>query len=187
MYWLLQNYMSVKVLDNFLNDEDIARLEKNAEAFELEQGGAAQGDTEEVYRSSDIKWLHANEDTRWLYEKLANFVVPANMSGFGKQLYFIEPLQYSIYNSEENGHYKAHYDDKDFMGGYRRKLSFTIQLSDEEDYEGGDLSIFCPEKRSVKKTKGTIALFDADLLHEVEPVTKGTRKALVGWFVGPNV
>lgn len=187
MYWLLQNYMSVKVQSDFLNDEEIALLEKNAEAFEEETGGTGMGGEEQSYRSSDIKWLQATEDTRWLFEKIANYVVPANMHGFGKQLYFIEPLQYSIYKSEDNGHYKAHYDDKEFMGGYRRKLSFTIQLSDENDYEGGDLSIFMPEKQTTKKEKGTLVLFDADLMHEVEPVTKGTRKALVGWFVGPNV
>ena len=37
------------------------------------------------------------------------------------------------------------------------------------------------------KTKGTIIFFESTILHEVKPVKKGTRYALVGWVQGPNL
>ena len=69
-----------------------------------------------------------------------------------------------------------------------RKLSFIIQLSDPSDYEGGNVqflaengsSYFAPRKR------GTVIVFDSRAQHRVLKVTKGTRKSLVGWVVGPR-
>jgi PKHD-type hydroxylase len=37
------------------------------------------------------------------------------------------------------------------------------------------------------KDKGTIVFFSSNIEHEVTPVTKGTRYALVGWVNGPNL
>tara|TARA_Y100000004_G_scaffold36137_1_gene38750 strand:+ start:1493 stop:2113 length:621 start_codon:yes stop_codon:yes gene_type:complete len=69
-----------------------------------------------------------------------------------------------------------------------RKLSFVVQLSNHDDYEGGNLqlldetgkSYFAPRKR------GTVILFDSRTQHRVLKVTKGIRKSLVGWTVGPR-
>ena len=69
-----------------------------------------------------------------------------------------------------------------------RKLSFVLQLSDPDDYEGGNLqlldesgvSYFAPRKR------GTIILFDSRTQHRVLPVKSGLRKSIVGWTVGPR-
>ena len=38
-----------------------------------------------------------------------------------------------------------------------------------------------------KKDKGTITFFPSHVLHEVTPVTKGTRYSLVSWVQGPNI
>lgn len=67
-----------------------------------------------------------------------------------------------------------------------RKLSFSLQLSGPDDYEGGNVqfideagkSYFAPRKR------GTIVLFDSRTQHRVLKVTKGVRKSIVGWVVG---
>ena len=69
-----------------------------------------------------------------------------------------------------------------------RKLSFAMQLSDPDDYEGGNVqlldeagnSYICPRQR------GTIILFDSRTQHRVLKVTKGIRKSIVGWTVGPR-
>ena len=69
-----------------------------------------------------------------------------------------------------------------------RKLSFVLQLSDPDDYEGGNLQLLdeagncyiAPRKR------GTVILFDSRTMHRVLKVTKGTRKSIVGWTVGPR-
>jgi PKHD-type hydroxylase len=36
------------------------------------------------------------------------------------------------------------------------------------------------------RQKGTIILFDSRTQHRVQKVTKGVRKSLVGWVVGPR-
>ena len=38
----------------------------------------------------------------------------------------------------------------------------------------------------VPRKKGCIVLFDSRTMHRVQKVTKGTRKSIVGWTVGPR-
>ena len=67
-----------------------------------------------------------------------------------------------------------------------RKISFTLQLSGVDDYEGGNVQ-FKDETGKIynmPRRRGTIALFDSRAQHRVNKVTKGTRKALVGWALG---
>jgi len=84
-------------------------------------------------------------------------------------------------------------------GEYIRKLSFSIQLSDPEDYEGGELEFKVSNYNSRKRgdfnldepfhapnKKGTIIIFDSRVKHRVREVKSGVRKSLVGWVVGPR-
>ena len=67
-----------------------------------------------------------------------------------------------------------------------RKLSFAMQLSDPDDYEGGNVQLLDEAGNSyiVPRKKGCIVLFDSRTMHRVQKVTKGTRKSIVGWTVG---
>ena len=63
-----------------------------------------------------------------------------------------------------------------------------------EDYEGGEFEIANPNPKGInqnikftdKFTTGTIITFPSFMWHKVHPITKGTRKVLVGWIVGPS-
>ena len=68
-----------------------------------------------------------------------------------------------------------------------RKLSFSIQLTNPDLYEGGDLNIY-KEKTPIQASRalGTINFFPSYVLHRVTPVTKGYRNCLVGWVSGPK-
>ena len=68
-----------------------------------------------------------------------------------------------------------------------RKLSFAMQLSDPDDYEGGNVQLLDEAGNSyiVPRKRGTIVLFDSRTQHRVLKVTKGTRKSIVGWTVDP--
>ncbi len=70
-----------------------------------------------------------------------------------------------------------------------RKLSFSLQLSDPDDYEGGNLQMqygcgnplfYAP------RIKGSLTIFDSRVQHRVKKVTKGVRRSLVGWVSGPR-
>lgn len=67
-----------------------------------------------------------------------------------------------------------------------RKLSFVLQLSDPDDYEGGNLQLLdeCGKSYIAPRKRGTVILFDSRTQHRVLKVTKGCRKSLVGWVVG---
>jgi PKHD-type hydroxylase len=69
-----------------------------------------------------------------------------------------------------------------------RKLSFVLQLSDPEDYQGGNLQLLDENERCyfAPRARGTLIVFDSRTKHRVLKVTKGVRKSLVGWVVGPR-
>ena len=69
-----------------------------------------------------------------------------------------------------------------------RKLSFVVQLSEPDDYEGGNLQLLAEDGKSyfAPRKRGTVVVFDSRTQHRVIKVTKGTRKSLVGWVVGPR-
>lgn len=77
--------------------------------------------------------------------------------------------------------YGVHVDDA-VMQGLRTDLSFTLFLSEPETYEGGALVIEDMfEARAIKLNPGEVILYPSTTLHRVEPVTQGSRLAVVGW------
>ena len=85
----------------------------------------------------------------------------------------------------KGGHYDWHVDTGNSV--CHRKLSFTIQLSDDKDYVGGDVE-FIGSKVDTKafRQKGVCIIYPSFLPHRVTKVTKGVRHAIVGWIHGPT-
>lgn len=144
-------------------------------------------------RSTKIKWIRLEKDIEWLFKKLIDEIRKVNQDNFDLQLKFVEDLQFSEYNEKNNGFYAKH-NDCGRTGSLQnfvdiRKLSFTIQLTDESEYVGGELILYPGgvEKVVAPKKKGTILFFESHINHEVTPVTKGVRHSLVSWVQGPNI
>lgn len=77
--------------------------------------------------------------------------------------------------------------------GKNRKLSVTVNLSDPNTYEGGDLMFDAGEhaedgvKEIIAKEirpRGSVCIFPSFVPHCVTPVTKGVRHSLVMWSLG---
>jgi PKHD-type hydroxylase len=83
--------------------------------------------------------------------------------------------------------YKDHMDAA-LMGpsqtqALRADLSFTVFLTEPEDYEGGEFVLQSPYgERRIKMPAGSFMCYPSDMLHRVDPVTTGTRWAAVGWI-----
>jgi PKHD-type hydroxylase len=138
------------------------------------------------HRRSFTSWIPSNVHTAWIYERLTSAVLQNNEKYFNFDLSMIENLQFTYYNSEENGCYKAHVDPNCWKLPHNRKLSVVIQLSNPEEYEGGELLIYNSyEPTVIHKEMGMMVMFPSYTLHEVTPVTKGERYSLVGWVHGP--
>lgn len=135
------------------------------------------------YRKSEICWIPENEESSWLYLKIAEYAHQANKVMWDFDIWgFPDDLQYTLYHGD-GGHYDWHMDLGPSISN--RKLSMVLQLSDPKDYEGGDLQINTGGVIStVPKDKGTISFFPSYLLHRVTPTLSGTRISLVTWLGG---
>ncbi|MDO9112332.1 MAG: Fe2+-dependent dioxygenase [Polaromonas sp.] len=65
----------------------------------------------------------------------------------------------------------------------RSDISCTVFLSDPGDYDGGELLIQQVQgEQSVKLAAGDLVLYPGSTLHQVSPVTRGTRLACFFWI-----
>lgn len=79
--------------------------------------------------------------------------------------------------------YGTHVDNA-LMGDppLRTDLAYTLFLSEEEDYDGGDLVIETAEgENAIRLPAGAVVLYPASTLHRVETVTAGSRLVVAGW------
>lgn len=94
----------------------------------------------------------------------------------------ISPLLFSRYDAGMG--YGDHVDNAVMSGNpaIRSDLSFTLFLTDPEDYEGGELCIEDTQgTQSFKLPAASMLLYPSTSLHRVETVTGGTRLVAVGW------
>ena len=144
----------------------------------------------ESSRKSQIKWIHSSNETSNLFLHLENLIDHANKDYYNFDIInSSEAIQYTEYGESDNGEYGWHTDAFTPSAPPYRKLSLTIQLSDPNEYEGGDLQISIPQPEknvitTVPKEKGKIIIFPSYMWHRVTPVTKGIRKSLVWWVGG---
>jgi len=134
-------------------------------------------------RDTRVHWIKTAEDNRWLFDKVTAFVNEVNRQFFDYKLDFIQNLQLGEYRV--GGFYKPHVDVEPYSER-TRKLSFSIQLSKSEDYEGGDLVLNTGDLFTAPRKQGAMIVFPSYTVHEVTPVTQGVRYSLVGWVAGPK-
>jgi len=68
-----------------------------------------------------------------------------------------------------------------------RKLSFSLQLTDGAEYDGGDLEFFnAAADRATFRKAGTMVIFPSYWMHRILPLTRGQRDVMVGWVHGPS-
>lgn len=179
-------------VNDFLSDDEIKKIMNHVNNLPAGYGGVGDRGYVPKERITSVKWIEKNSKISWLYEKLIDMIKKVNIDNFDMTLKSLELLQFSEYNQKQKSFYKPHFDCVDsgrIMSAVDiRKLSFSIQLTDEKEYEGGELIIYKFGKELIApKSKGTIIFFESNLCHEVTPVTKGVRHSLVGWVVGPNI
>jgi PKHD-type hydroxylase len=91
----------------------------------------------------------------------------------------IHSLRFSRYGVGMS--YGTHADNA-MMGSYRSDISFTLFLSEPEEYVGGELVIEGADDEQAYKLKaGNAIVYPSSTLHRVNEVTQGQRLVAVGW------
>ena len=157
-------------------------------------GWGEEADLDTRKRQVDMQFGSMN----WLNALLCGYIRYANHANFHYNLSDIDKELVQISKYSKDDFYQRHVDCSVYYGDCKsstRKLSVTIQLSDENDYEGGDLKFYTgiwnPRIEKSEETyaqasrgKGSVIVFDSRSIHEVTPVTSGTRYSLVKWYHG---
>lgn len=161
--------------------EKIVETSKNKKLVE----GSTKGNNKNKIRNSNISWLYPNKDTDWIYRRITDICLDLNEKYFKFDLFGLnEGLQFTNYKAP-TGEYDKHTDRT--LGIPVRKLSVTIQLTNPNNYEGGELQLFDEKVGTVvDKSQGTLIIFPSFILHQVTPVIKGERNSLVAWVTGKN-
>lgn len=171
----------------YFSPEECAWIRSWAESKTPQFASVGTGDKHEIKRSTRDVYLYGmprNEQTDGLFKKILHQVDYANKRAFDFELNGImHDLQILKYTHETQQHYDWHID---ISGGnaYGRKISYIIQLSDESEYEGGNLEIFDGNSHIAPKKQGSVVMFPSYVCHRVSPVTAGTRWSLVIWIQG---
>ena len=179
--------------DGAFTDEEIQKIIDYCESKELDIGttyGTADKSETEKVRISKIGFHERTPDIGWIFDKL-NFILQSiNEMYYGFELNGYNMFQYTTYKAEEKGKYNWHMDmllgdrSKDYEP---RKLTLTLLLND--DFEGGEFQLNMGNQNNptiLPAKKGRALLFPSFMIHRVTPITKGTRKSLVVWCLGPK-
>lgn len=194
---MLKNFNLLKKNDNltnyyyyskYLSNEEIEKILEISKNYNTIDGNVS-GNIDYNYRKSKIMWLPLNDETKFIYDKLIYLLKDSNEKLWNFNITsLVDNVQITEYNDNSNDEQPGHYDwHMDFgIGASTRKLSVSIQLTDDNEYEGGDLEFMI--HRSIIKApreKGTVIIFPSYITHRVTDVKKGTRKSMVFWIHGP--
>lgn len=128
-------------------------------------------------QSYELEW---NKNTNWIFLKLQNWIDTLNLG-----IKLIHP-PHAVFRKYEVGDFFIKHTDQPPNPTPKRYLSVGIQLSNESEYEGGNIYIYKnSDVEIMPKSIGYTYLFGIKVPHEVTRITKGTRKSLT-IFISEN-
>jgi len=192
MTWLfhLDTVENWAYMDNVFSSEECDKIKRIALKKE-KKGATVMGDNrggvaDPKIRKNSVIWISSNDkELEWMHRKLAQTAINLNEQFFKFDLFgFCEDIQFTEY--EAPGEFYSEHMDK-VWNGVSRKLSLVVQLTDPSEYKGCELKINVGGKpTALKKEQGTVFAFPSYIMHQVTPITKGTRHTLVAWIAGNN-
>ena len=163
---------------------NMGHQQKSQEAL-VGQKDKAEGGYDTKKRITTISWIpfKAMPD---MYKILERTMKQVNGNHFGYEgMTITEPAQFTEY--PKGGFYDWHMD-AEVNCRYEppvRKMSMTILLSPQSEFEGGDLEFMSEGNKPPQLLQGQAIFFCSLLRHRVAKVKKGVRRSLVMWFGGP--
>ena len=198
-YWYFKAAIPIKICDEILKYGQSLEKETGitgADRKRNEHPTAEELKNIQKKRKSDIVWLSES----WIYKEIQPYIHMANANArWNFQWDFTESCQFTEYKKGQ--FYDWHCDSNEVpydrpeepnSNGKIRKLSMTLCLTEQDEYDGGELEFAFHDFDGNKqpriceeiKQKGSIIVFPSFVWHRVKPVTRGIRHSLVCWNLG---
>jgi len=168
--------------EKFITKENIKKINKCKLTSEKDRPA-------NVKKTSKVVFFPYKKIKKYLNNALENCYV-SNNNNFQFDLFNFDENQninHNTYSSKNKSQYDWHIDFN-FTNTHDIKFTVLINVS-EKKYEGGQFKIMtASEPWHVKELDkpGNMIMFRSHILHKVEPVTKGERKTLAFFLLGPN-
>ena len=190
-YWVSEEPLAPELCD---------RIVAEGERLDLFEATIRKDTTGGKIRRSEIGWFSRKVHNDWLLDPLWALVQQANAACWNWAVDQLQSVQYTTYGEGEFYAWHTDQEAKPYVkepgAGKVRKLSVSVQLSEADDYEGGDFELEemyrIPSKHEMRirvidelRPRGSVLVFPAHLFHQVTPVTCGVRRSLVAWYLGP--
>ena len=166
--------------------QDIINMGHQQKSEEAKVGSTEkEGSYDTKKRITTISWIpfKAMPD---MYKMIERTMKQVNGNQFGYEgMTITEQAQFTEY--PKGGFYDWHMD-AEVNCKYEppvRKISMTILLSPQHEFEGGDLEFMSEGNKPPQLLQGQAIFFCSMLRHRVAKVKKGVRRSLVQWFGGP--
>jgi len=169
--------MNFKIYNNIFNDDNINYILKSINEKNFVNGKVGNRINLDQKRRRDLYITNSDLLSKIddiFYENLYDDI-KINFS----DIKYREKWKIGHYNSDNKGFYNLHTDS---AGDTNYRITSSVSmLSEENDYEGGELH-FPDLNKKIKLKKGQVIVFKSNLLHGVYPVTSGDRKVLISFY-----
>jgi len=178
---------NIKITETYVRDSEVSWLDLKW-LYELIQKYMLRANIEAGW-NFDIDYSETPQFT--VYNKLGFYSWHTDGEGDWNSVYKLYIRGHTDEKLRKDGELPNNYTFNKNLIGKVRKLSFTLNLTDPNSYEGGNL-MFDLGSHSEKelyecveaRPRGSIIVFPSFLQHCVTPIKKGIRYSLVNWMVG---
>ncbi|MCC8472434.1 2OG-Fe(II) oxygenase [Xanthomonas arboricola] len=126
-----------------------------------------------------------SDSSQWIYDRIDKvFFAAAKHWGLDVRE-TTEELKLCEYRVGD--HFQQWHADSGPGYASRRKISISIELSDPNDYTGGEFEMFpgISVSSSNGRLAGSAVVFPSHRHHRANPVQSGVRRVLINWISGP--
>lgn len=178
--FIQQGVLSEKELKTIIQEKEMYK-DKAHKAMITSITGKVKGFYNENKRLSDIYFPLSTEAKKSF--NLIQSLIIEQYAGSKLNVGCLSEFQYVRYPI--GGKFEWHHDEvqKFDRNNRLRGLTFSLNLSNESEYEGGNLEIKLSKNKviSLNRKKGSYIIFPSFLTHRVNTVQSGIREAIVVW------
>jgi hypothetical protein len=125
------------------------------------------------------QYLECSENTNWIFDKVID-VINDHL-----EVEWVSKPPAIFRNYSSGDFFVKHKDNVDSIGADKRYLTASVQLSESDDYIGGD--VILNETQKLSREIGSIFLWGTNVPHKVTLIESGERNSLVFFISEKNV